>query len=100
MSQSENLIYVPVTSIMKMYNDGDTIFFIKNEGVAPITVTADSAELCDQGVDHNVDIIITNSEARVCGPYPQKRFNDGTGRIQFLFSDITSVTIAPAYLNK
>jgi len=100
MSQSTNLVYIPAALSMSLYNDGDTIFFIKNDGGSPITVTADSVEICNQGLDHNVDIIVTNAEARACGPYPVERFNDGTGHITLNFSAITSVTIASAYLNK
>ena len=100
MSQSQDLVYTAAALSMSLYNDGHTIFFIKNGGGAPITVTADSQELCNQGLDHDIIITIPNAENRVCGPYPVERFNDGTGHIRFDFSAIDTVTIASAYLNK
>lgn len=100
MSQSTDLVFVAVTSSMSLYNDGNTVFIIKNAGGAPITATVNSLELCSQGLDHDVDVIVTNAEERACGPYDQSRFNDGVGHIQITFSAITSVTIASIYANK
>jgi hypothetical protein len=100
MSAQTDLVYVAATTSMSLYNDGNTIFFIKNGGGSPITVVANSILPCNQGVDHDVTITVTNAEERQCGPYEVDRFNDGTGHIQLTFSAIATVTIATAYVNK
>jgi hypothetical protein len=89
------LTYVtPTTTVNYFYNNGDTMLIIKNASASPITVTFDSVELCNQGVDHDVVVTIANATEKVIGMFRPSRYNDSTGSVKMTISVITSVTFA------
>lgn len=75
-------------------NNGNTLLFINNGGGSPITVTvADSGTATPEGAnafDPDVDIVVTNGEYRLAGPFPTGRFGTTT---TVTYSAVTSVTI-------
>lgn len=76
-------------------NDGGVFLVVKNGGAAPITVTIDSIKLCDQGVDHDKVVSVTNAQERWIGRFDPSRFNaPATGKVTVTYSGVTSVTVA------
>lgn len=75
-------------------NDGITAIIVDNADASPMTVTVDSISLCNQGFDHNQDIVIANGTQQVIGFFSKKRFNDTSQFVQLSYSSITSVTVA------
>lgn len=75
-------------------NSGSEFIHIKNGDASPITVTVNSQALCNQGVDHDVEVVIPASTGeKFIGPFPKDRFNDADGKVQITYSAVTSVTI-------
>jgi hypothetical protein len=60
------------------------------------TITIDSQIDCNQGVDHNVEVVITAAQdEKIFGPFPKNRFNDSDGMVQISYSDSAAdLTIA------
>lgn len=75
-------------------NSGRDFIHIKNTNASPIDVTINSQALCDQGVDHDVDVTIpATTGEKFIGPFPKDRFNDTAGKVQITYSAVTDVTI-------
>jgi len=77
------------------FNDGKTYLHIKNaNGAATRTVTINSLVNCDQGVDHNAEIVVPISGERVVGPFPRNRFNTAAGLVGMTYTSEADLTIA------
>ena len=64
------------------------ISVINAHGADPRTVTIDSQADCNQGVDHDVAVVITAAQdEKIFGPFPKNRFNDSDGKVQISYSD-------------
>jgi len=74
-------------------NSGKEILIIKNGDASAHTATIASADDCNQGFTHNVEITVPAGEERVVGPFKQKRFNT-SGQASITYDDVTSVTVA------
>lgn len=79
-------------------NDGMTFLNVNNADASPHTITVDSVVDCDQGVDHNVVVVVGASENHLIGPFPVGRFNDSNAQAQITYDAVTSVTIEPVRL--
>ncbi len=78
-------------------NSGRCYISIKNaHGADPRTVTINSQVNCNQGVDHDVAVVVTAAnDEKLIGPFPVDRFNDGDGKVQITYSDSAAdLTIA------
>ncbi len=78
-------------------NNGKVLFYIANEGGAPISVTFDdSGTPTPSGTidafDPDVTIVVTNAKWRLIGPFPVARF--GT-TVAVTYTSETSVMVAP-----
>jgi hypothetical protein len=100
MAQSTLMVYTAPTTVKFFYNDGHTLFIVKNASGAPITCTIDSVALCNQGVDHDIVVTVTNAQEREIGPLDPARFNDGGSNVKMTFSAVVSVTVGQAFLAK
>ena len=67
---------------------------VRNGGGAPITVTVNSQQQCDQGHDHDLTYAIANGSDQLLPPFDPGRFDDGTGFVLVTYSAVTSVTVA------
>jgi hypothetical protein len=79
-------------------NDGYTVFYVKNGGGAPITVTFDSpgftAPSGSLAVDADYQVTVAAGAEKWIGPFTDKqRFNDANGRVAVAYSGVTSVTV-------
>lgn len=73
-------------------NDGRTFLHVKNTNAATRTVTVDSTKLCDQGFDHNQDVVIPATTGDVMiGPFATARFG---ALVTVTYSAVAGVTIA------
>lgn len=72
------------------------IAVINAHGADPRTITVNSQTLCNQGVDHDIAVVITAAQdEKVFGPFPKDRFNDSAGKVQITYSDSAAdLTIA------
>ena len=72
------------------------ISVINAHGADPRTVTINSQINCNQGVDHDIAIVITAAQdEKIFGPFPKDRFNDADGKVQITYSDSAAdLTIA------
>ena len=75
-------------------NSGRDFIHIKNGHTSPQTVTVNSQTVCDQGVDHDVPVVVTNAQERMIGPFPKGRFDDTGGKVQLTYSGVVALTIA------
>jgi len=75
-------------------NSGRAVLYVKNGDISDKTVTVDSQTPCNQGFDHDAQVIVPASEERIIGPFPKNRFDDANGKVQISYSDVTSVTVA------
>ncbi len=75
-------------------NDGKTQLRCKNGGSGSITMTITSQQKCNQGVEHDLSIVVAASAEEVVGPFDQTRFNDSGGLVQITYSGVTTVTVA------
>ncbi len=75
-------------------NSGRDFIHIKNGHTSPQTVTVNSQAPCDQGVDHDAAVVVTNAQERMIGPFPKNRFDDAGGKVQLTYSGVTALTIA------
>ncbi len=81
-------------------NDGRTFFHLVNADASPMTVTVDSLTNCDQGVDHNLVVVVTNAEERMIGPFPPSRFNNASCQVSVTYTSVTSLTVAAVSLSQ
>lgn len=72
------------------------ISVINAHAADPRTVTVNSQVNCNQGVDHDVAVVITAAQdEKIFGPFPKDRFNDADGKVQITYSDSAAdLTIA------
>lgn len=71
-------------------NTGQEMLRVVNGSGAPITVTVDSVQACDQGFDHDVQVAVPAGEERWLGPFETARF----GRQPSLsYSAVTSLQV-------
>jgi len=83
-------------------NDGRVFLHVKNGALASVTVTIDSVVLCDQGHDHDINVVVPaageeESGERLIGPFP-KRFNDENNMVSVAYSAASDVTVAAVRL--
>ncbi|GAH28647.1 unnamed protein product [marine sediment metagenome] len=71
-------------------NDGKTFLVVKNGGASPVTVTIDSKIKCNQGFDHDLEVLVAVSEERWIGPFEVGRF---TGSVEATYSGVTDLTV-------
>lgn len=75
-------------------NSGRDFIHIKNGDASPITVTVNSQTDCNQGVDHDVEVVVPASTGeKFIGPFPKDRFDDAANKVQITYSAVTSVTV-------
>jgi len=68
---------------------------VKNGGASEITVTLKSQRACDQGTVHDIPVTVPAGEDRLIGfERDPDRFANSSGRAEFIYSDVTSVTVA------
>lgn len=75
-------------------NNGRTFITIDNADASPHTATINSIALCNQGFDHDVDIVVPAGEQRTAGPFNIRRFNNSDDRVEITYDGVTGVTIA------
>lgn len=64
------------------------ISVINAHGSDPRTITVNSQVNCNQGVDHDIEVVITAAQdEKIFGPFPKDRFNDADGKVQITYSD-------------
>jgi hypothetical protein len=83
-------------------NDGRTMFYCKNAGGSPITVTVDTPNTLRGGIaiENPVTTVPAGSE-EVIGPFDPAIFNQAAGTgVSITYSDVTSVTVAAIRLQK
>lgn len=77
-------------------NSGNQLFYVKNGGGAPITVTFDAPNPDNFGItdnSHDAAVSVAAGAERWVGPFPPGRFNDANGRVQVAYSGVTTVTV-------
>lgn len=81
-------------------NSGRMFIFAKNNHASEDrTITINSQVDCNQGVDHDVSVVITAAEdQKMIGPFPKDRFNDAAGKVQITYTPSTGVDIKIAVL--
>lgn len=68
---------------------------VKNGGAAEITVTLKSQKACNQGTVHDILVSLPAGEDRLIGfERDPDRFANSSGRAEFTYSNVTSVTVA------
>lgn len=78
----------------RVKNNGSLYLEFKNTNASPVTITINSVTLCNQGFDHDVVVTVPAATGdRVVGPFPQTRFNDGDGYLNWSYSAVTSVIV-------
>lgn len=71
----------------------DTFLVVKNADASAKTVTVDSARPCDQGVDHDLVVVVPAGGERWIGPLVANRFAGADGLVSVSYSAVTSVTV-------
>lgn len=76
-------------------NSGRHFIFAKNNHASEDrTISINSQVNCNQGVDHDIDVVITAAEdEKLIGPFPKDRFNDAAGKVQITYTPSTGVDI-------
>lgn len=74
-------------------NDGETFFHIINGAGAPITVTFAAVAACSLGELHDIDVIVTNAEERMIGPFPTHIYNDIAGEVAVTYTSEATITV-------
>lgn len=94
-SYGEILSYTSATELVNfVYNNGDTMLIVKNDSVAPITVTFDSRVFCNQDEDHDIVVTIANATEKAIGMFNRNRYNDTSAQIKFTLSAFADVSFA------
>lgn len=82
-------------------NDGKTFLRVNNAGAGAVVVTFTAQNTSVRptgpfGVITVADIVVTVGAGlvREIGPIPQGIFNDGNGKVQVTYDQVTSVTVA------
>ncbi|MGE5589203.1 MAG: hypothetical protein ACM3ZA_01030 [Bacillota bacterium] len=75
-------------------NNGRTFLHVKNAGAAPVDVTVNSQQACNQGFDHNAMASVPAGGERIIGPFPPGRFNNSQGQCEVTYSSVDNVTVA------
>jgi len=77
-------------------NDGKVLLYFRNTNAAARNVTINSVRPCDQGVDHNVAIVVgATTGDEIAGPYDPARFTDpATGMLTWTYDAVTNLTVA------
>lgn len=72
-----------------------TFIIVKNTNIAVRNVTINAIGKCDFGFDHDVVVVIPAATGEVkIGPFMQRRFNDGTQKVNITYDAVTDLTIA------
>lgn len=79
-----------------VFSPGDhTVLRVKNGGGSSITATVNSVQLCNQGADHDLAVVVAAGAEEVIGPLPAARFaNTSDGLVHVTYSGVTTVTVA------
>lgn len=75
-------------------NNGQVVLIVKNGDASPKTVTINSQQLCSQGFDHDISVVVAAGDEALIGKFPTGRFNDTTGSVLITYSAVTNVTVA------
>lgn len=75
-------------------NTGKEALLIDNGGGSPITVTFATPVTVDGLAVDDLDIDVPDGEMHLLGPFPTGTYNDGDGKVQISYTDVTSVTVA------
>lgn len=78
----------------KFPNNGHNEIRVKNGSASQITVTLNSQKKCDQGFDHDIEIIIAAGEEKALGKLDPTRFNNADGQVEIGYSAVDAVTVA------
>jgi hypothetical protein len=80
----------------KFANTGAELFFIKNGGGAPITLTLTfgPGAVVDGQTPSNRTVSVPAGDSMVVGPFSTTIYNDSQGFMNFSYSAVTSVTVA------
>ena len=73
-------------------NTGEEVIHIKNGGSGATTVTVTSAQQCNQGFSHDIEVTVNAGAEKFIGPFPTNRFNNSSGLTTFACSTTTDVT--------
>lgn len=92
------LTSTPVAGVAGDYiqNNGEhkgRIFLLCKNGATVADVTFTSVTDCDQEANHDVVHTATANETTMVGPFSPTRFNDGDGRVQLTYSNVTTITV-------
>ncbi len=74
-------------------NNGRTYLRVTNAAVSDITVTVDSLVACDQGTDHDIEVVV-NNQTKLIGPFSMNRFNNSAGLASVGYSNHATITVA------
>ena len=77
---------------------GKTIFRVANGGGAPITVSATAQVPCDEGLLHNLSVVVTNG--KTIDIILDKRLNSQTtGLVSISYTGVGTVTVGAYQVN-
>lgn len=87
--------YAAATGGGDSLNPGDDVFLHVKTGGTGATVTVNSQKNCDQGVDHDLVVVVGATSERMIGPLPANRFADpADGLVKVTYSQVATVTVA------
>lgn len=69
------------------------LLHLRNDSASEVTVTIASPVPCNQGFNHDREVVLSADEKSFVGPFPL-RFVDGDKNISWTYSDITDVSVA------
>lgn len=77
-------------------NNGNTLFYVKNGDASAKTITIASQYSSPPvgTAQDDIAVSVPAGEERMIGPLPQSGYNDGDGKAQVTYDDVTSVTVA------
>lgn len=76
-------------------NDGKTYIHVKNLSLTTnCVVIFDSLKLCDQGHNHDLEIVVGAGEEKVIGFFSKKRYNGADNLIQINYANASNVLVA------
>jgi len=78
----------------QFYNDGQTIFFVKNASGVSVDVTFNSIAPCNYGNDHNITVAVAAGATKAIGKFDKWRFNNGKANVEVTYSAVASVTVS------
>ena len=79
-----------------LQNSGAELTYFSNASVGDITLTIAFASTgtVDGVAPTNKALTLTAGERYILGPWPTNFYNDASGRVQFTYSGVTSLTVA------